>query len=84
MRCSMKSLMSGMRPSSRGWPPTMASRIAEGFLHLRVLEKIIENKLRLFAALQFDDDAHAFARGFVADVRDPFEFFGLNEFSDAL
>ena len=51
---------------------------AERFLHLRVLEKIVEDELRFFAALQLDDDAHTFARGFITHVGDAFEFFGLH------
>ena len=47
---------------------------AEGFLHLGELEKIVEDELGFFAALQLDDDAHAFAGRFVADVGDAFEF----------
>src|SRR5260221_7096423 len=57
---------------------------AEGFLHLRVLEKVVEDQLRFFAALDFDDDAHAFARGFVAHVPDAVDFFVLHQFGDAL
>src|SRR6266478_339638 len=57
---------------------------AEGFLHLRVLEKIVENELRFFAALDFDHDAHAFARGFVAHVGNAFDFFRLHQVGDAL
>ena len=57
---------------------------AEGFLHLGVLEEIVEDELRFLAALQLDDDAHAFARGFVAHVGDAFDLFGLDEFGDAL
>src|SRR6266849_4338856 len=57
---------------------------AKRFLHLRVLEKIVEDELRFFAALDFDDDAHAFARGFVAHVGDAFDFFRLHQVGDAL
>ena len=56
---------------------------AERFLHLRLLEKIVEDELRFFAALHFDDDAHAFARRLVANVGDAFELFILNEVGDA-
>src|SRR6267154_1830859 len=52
---------------------------AEGFLHLRVLEKIVENELRFFAALDFDHDAHAFTRGLVAHIGDAFDFFRLHQ-----
>src|SRR6266852_2668489 len=57
---------------------------AKRFLHLRVLEKIVEDELRFFAALDFDDDAHAFARGFVAHVGDAFDFFRLHQVGDTL
>src|SRR5258707_6450554 len=57
---------------------------AEGFLHLRVLEKIVENELRFFATFDFDDDAHTFTRGFVAHVGDAFDFLGLHQIGDAL
>src|SRR6266478_5627482 len=57
---------------------------AEGFLHLRVFEKIIQDELRFFAALQLDDDAHAFARGFIAHIGNAFELLGLHQFGDAL
>jgi len=33
-----------------------------------VLEKLIEHDLRLTAALQFNDDAHAIAVAFIADI----------------
>ena len=56
---------------------------AEGLLHLRVLEKIVEDKLRFFAALDFYDDAHAFAGRFVANVGDTFDFLGLHQLGDA-
>src|SRR6267154_1758130 len=56
---------------------------AEGFLHLCVFEKIVENELRFFATLDFDDDPHAFPRGFVAHVCDTFDFFRLHQVGDA-
>ena len=81
----MNSLISGIRPSSRGWPADDGQQDhAEGFLHLGVLEEIVEDELRFLAALQLDDDAHAFAGGFVAHVGDAFDLFGLHEFGDAL
>src|SRR5467141_3478217 len=57
---------------------------AERFLHLRIFEKIVQNELRFFAALQLDDDAHAFARRFVAHIGNAFELLGLHQFGDAL
>ena len=39
---------------------------AEGGLHLGVLVQLVENHLPVFAALQLDDDAHAFAVRLVA------------------
>ena len=41
----------------------------EAFLHLGVLEELVEDDLVLGAALEFDDDAHAVAVGLIADVR---------------
>src|SRR5260370_2389873 len=57
---------------------------AEGFLHLGVLEEIVEDELRFFAALDFDDDAHALAVGFVADIADAVGLLGLDQLGDAL
>ena len=57
---------------------------AERFLHLRELEQMVQNNLRFFAALHFDDDAHALAVGFVAHVGDAFDFLGLHQLGDAL
>src|SRR6266478_151241 len=57
---------------------------AEGFLHLRVLEKIVEDELGFFAALDFHDDAHAFAGRFVAHVGDAVDLLVLYELGDAL
>src|SRR5438128_8150774 len=57
---------------------------AERFLHLRVLEEIVQDELRLFAALQLDDDAHAFTRGFIADIGNAFDLLVLDQFGDAL
>ncbi len=74
-----------MMGSSRGWPFDDAEEDdAEGFLHLRVLEEVVENELRFLAALDFHHDAHAVAVGFVADIGDAFDFFGLNELGDTL
>src|SRR5260370_8081765 len=57
---------------------------AEGFLHLGVLEEIVENELGFFAALDFDDDAHSLAVGFVADIADAVELLGLDQLRAAL
>src|SRR5947209_7454950 len=57
---------------------------AEGFLHLGVFEEIVEDELGFFAALDFDDDAHAFAVGFVADIADAVELLGLDQLRDGL
>src|SRR5260370_40892551 len=51
---------------------------AEGFLHLGVLEEIVEDELGFLAALDFDDDAHAFAVGLVADIADAVDILGLD------
>src|SRR4029077_11963679 len=57
---------------------------AERFLHLRHLEKLVEDDFRLFVALYFNDDAHAVAVALVADVGDTFDFFVLDQFGDVL
>ena len=56
---------------------------AERFLHLRELEEVVQNNFRFFAALHFDDDAHAFAVGFVAHIGDAFDFLGLHQLGNA-
>src|ERR1035437_4022741 len=56
----------------------------ERFLHLRELEEVVQNNLRFSAALHFDDDAHAFAVGFVAHVGDAFDLLVLHQLGDAL
>ena len=57
---------------------------AERFLHLRELEKFVEDDLRLFVALHFNDDAHAVAVAFVANVADAFDLLVLNQVGDVL
>src|ERR1700747_2692961 len=57
---------------------------AEGLLHLRHLEKLVEDDFRLLVALHFDDDAHAFAVALIANVRDAFDFLVVDEFGDVL
>ena len=56
----------------------------EAFLHLRVLEELVQNNLRFGSALEFDDDAHAVAIAFVADVGDVFDVFVVDQLRDAL
>ena len=56
----------------------------ETFLHLRVLEELVENDLRLGAALEFDDDAHAVAIAFVAHVGDVFDVLVVDQLRDPL
>ena len=57
---------------------------AEGFLHLRHLEKLVEDDFGLFVALDFDHDAHAVAVAFVADVGDAVDFLVLDQLGDVL
>ena len=57
---------------------------AEARLQRRVLVEVVENHLRHFAALQLDDDAHAFAIGFVAKVGDALDHFLAHQIGDAL
>ena len=56
----------------------------EALLHLRVLEELVEDDLGFGAALEFDDDAHAVAIAFVADVGDVFDVFVVDQLRDAL
>ena len=57
---------------------------AEALLQLRVLVEVVQNDFRHFAALQLDDDAHAFAIGFVAQIRDAFDGLLAHELGDLL
>ena len=57
---------------------------AERLLHLREFVEVIEDELRLFAALDLDDDAHALAVGLVAHVGDAVDLFCLHQLGDAL
>ena len=57
---------------------------AERFLHLRELVEFVEDDLRLFVALDLDDDAHAVAVAFIANVGDAFDFLVLNQLGDVL
>ena len=50
---------------------------AEGVLQLRLLVQVVEDDLGDFAALQFDDDAHARLVGLVAMWEMPSIFFSL-------
>ena len=56
----------------------------EAFLHLRVLVELVQDDLRFGAALQLDDDAHAVAIGFVANVGDVVDDFVVHQVGDAL
>ena len=51
---------------------------AERLLHLRVLEELVQHNLRFSPALEFDDDAHAIAVAFIANVTDVFNGLGIN------
>src|ERR1700689_2444882 len=53
-------------------------------LHLGVLEELVQNDLWFCSALQLDDDAHAVAVGFVANVGDVFDLFVVHQRRDAL
>ena len=56
----------------------------EAFLHLRVLVELVEHDLRLRAALELDDDAHAVAIALVAHVADVVDDFFVDQLGDAL
>src|SRR5208282_755522 len=54
------------------------------FLHGGVLIELVENDLRLGAALELDHNAHAVAIAFVAHVGDVLDFLVVDELGDAL
>ena len=58
----------------------------EAFLHLGVLVELVEHNLRLRAALEFDDDAHAVAVALVAELvaGDVGDDFFVDQLGDAL
>ena len=56
----------------------------EALLHLRVLVELVEHDLRLRAALELDDDAHAVAIALVANVADFIDDFFGDKLGDAL
>jgi hypothetical protein len=53
------------------------------FLHGGVFVELVENDLRLGAAFEFDDDAHAVAIAFVTDIGNVFDVFVVDELRDA-
>ena len=57
---------------------------AEARLQRRVLVEVVEHDLGHFAALQLDDDAHAVAVGFVAQVGDAFDRLLAHQVGDPL
>ena len=57
---------------------------AEAFLHLGVLEELVEHELGLAAALELDHDAHAVAVAFVANVGDVVDDLVIDQLRDAL
>ena len=74
MRWSMKHLMQSIRPELAGLAVDDRQHDdAEADLQLRVLVQVVEHDLGLFAALQFEHDAHAVAVALVADVADAFD-----------
>jgi len=56
---------------------------AERFLELRMLVEIVQNHFRLLAALDLNNNAHAIAVRFVADVGDALNFLVLHELRNA-
>ena len=56
----------------------------EALLHLGVLVELVEHDLRLRAALELDDDAHAVAVALVAHVADVVDDLVVDQLGDAL
>ena len=64
---------------------TIASRIMPNDSCICVmLEEVVQDDLRLFVALDLDDDAHAVAVAFVANVGDAVDFLVLDQLGDVL
>ena len=77
--------MACTRPISLGWPFDHRQQDhAEAFLHLGVLEELVQHELGLAVALQLDYDAHAVAIAFVADVGDVVDDLVIHQLRDAL
>src|SRR5450631_1746478 len=57
---------------------------AEHRFHRRLRIEIVEYNLGNFAALEFDDDAHAVLVGLVAQLRDAIDVFGAHQIRDTL
>ena len=57
---------------------------AEAVLQLGVFVELVEDDVRRAVTAQFDDDAHAAAVGFVAQVGDAVDLFVADEFGDFL
>jgi len=79
----MNSLIIGIKPSSRGWPPTMESKIMPKDSCICVcLKRLLRMSWDSSPRFNSTDDAHAFARGLIANVGDAFDFLGLDKFGD--
>ena len=73
-RKAVKAAMKSFRFSCSGRPPLIASMLApKRRLQVRVAPQLVEHHVGNGVALQLDDDAHAFAVGFVPDVGDAFD-----------
>ena len=57
---------------------------AEAGLHRSHLVQVVQNNLRRLVLFQLDDNAHAFAVGFVAKIGNALDFFVPNQLGDAL
>src|SRR5690606_9204451 len=55
---------------------------AEHHLHLRLGVEVVDHHLTHFALAQFDHDAHALFVGLIAQLRDAFDLFFLDELGD--
>ncbi len=59
-------------------------RDAEGVLHLRVLEELVQDDVRIRVVPKLNDDPHALAVGFIAKVRDALDLLALDKIRDGL
>ena len=57
---------------------------SESILHLRMLEKTIEDDIWISVMAKFDDDPHAFSVGLIAEICNTLDPLGLDQLRDLL
>src|SRR5580704_12998069 len=79
-------MLDGLNQPHFLWLPIYDSQENHGktFLHRGVLEQLVKHDLGFAAALEFNDDAHAVAIAFIADIAYVVDDLVVNELSHAL